>query len=149
MKRCPTFHCCRILNSMLLVMSWQISKWPNSAAIWKGVIPYLSLGFLFSILLIISWQILSWPLSAATWNAVFPLLFPGFLFSNKFKKSKSSSGRWSDVKPSFLHGFLSPVLLTVYLHSCKLPLSAAIWSGDHCFLPPLNVIDNLKHWWAP
>ena len=49
MKRC-------FLTSMFWVMSLQISKWPNSAAIWKCVIPYLSLGILLSILLIWRWD---------------------------------------------------------------------------------------------
>ena len=58
---------------MFSVMSWQISKWPNSAAIWKCVIPYLSLGILLSILLIMFTN------AQLTWNGV-----PSFVCSILF-----------------------------------------------------------------
>ena len=61
------------LTSMFSVMSWQISKWPNSAAIWKCVIPYLSLGILLSILLIMFTN------AQLTWNGV-----PSFVCSILF-----------------------------------------------------------------
>ena len=92
-------------RKMLKINKIVLDSYSEVKSKWNGVHPSFILGFLSSMFSMINLQTAEWPFWAAMWSGV-----------------KSSC-----------FGLFSPVFSIRYWQSCKIPRSAAMISGDHCF----------------
>ena len=100
-----------------------MSKCPFKVARWRGVQPFIVVGFLTSMFSVMSWQISKWPNSAAIWKCVIPYLSLGILLSILLIMFTNAQLTWNGV-PSFV----CSILFYYWLNFCHPTLQRCLES---------------------